>query len=356
MKKNLTLSSLLLFSLAVSGQADISLYNPGFTPEGVSYFLPKTKLKVTVTIQKETYIPGELCGYAERYLKLTDISDKEYENWEIKDIAVTTFGVPDKSQIYIIKFSNKSTAHYVELTPDGVLSAINTQTSKKEEIVSIVEKESINIKTKSYLTEDIALAGSIAKMAELAAKEIYNIRESKNLITRGQADNMPKDGESLKIMLNNLNEQEQALLLLFVGNREITREQFTIEVEPNSNTKRQILFRFSKKLGVLGVDNLGGAPVYIDIENLNLLPLQVPRTENSLKNKSAGKKSNTSLFYIIPGRANVKIYNNLNNYFQEEFAISQFGNIETLSSSLFEKGAKTEVIFNTTTGNVINIK
>lgn len=355
MRNKIALVSLLLVSLSVSGQTDVSTYTPGVTPEGVSYFLPKTKLKIVVTAQKEIYIPGELCGYAERYLRLTNVIDKEYENWEIKEITATTFGVPDKSGIFTIKFVDKSIAHYVELTKDGILSAINVQT-QAEVPIRIVEKENTTIKPKSYLTEDILLAGSTAKMAELAAKEIYSIRESKNLITRGQAENMPKDGESLKIMLESLNEQEQALLLLFTGKTETEIHQFTIEVDPNGNTKRQILFRFSNKLGVLGTENLAGTPVYIDIENLNILPPIAPSADNVKKQRLFGNKENSSLLYRIPGRAVVRIYNNNDSYFQNEFAISQFGNIETLSGSLFEKQTNTQVIFNTTTGNVVNIK
>lgn len=54
-------------------------------------------------------------------------------------------------------------------------------------------------------------------MAELVAKEIYNIRESKNALVRGQADNMPKDGAQLKLMLDHLDEQEQAMTEMFSG-------------------------------------------------------------------------------------------------------------------------------------------
>lgn len=52
-------------------------------------------------------------------------------------------------------------------------------------------------------------------MAELVAKEIYNIRESKNALLRGQADNMPSDGAQLKIMIDNLNLQEEAMTKMF---------------------------------------------------------------------------------------------------------------------------------------------
>ena len=55
-----------------------------------------------------------------------------------------------------------------------------------------------------YMNEDILSAGSTAKMAELTAKDIYDIRESRNQLARGQADFMPKDGTQLRIMMENL--------------------------------------------------------------------------------------------------------------------------------------------------------
>ena len=68
-----------------------------------------------------------------------------------------------------------------------------------------------------YMTEEMLMTSSKAKLAELVAKEIYNIRESKNLIIRGQNEHMPKDAESLRIILAGLEEQEVALSQLFVG-------------------------------------------------------------------------------------------------------------------------------------------
>lgn len=46
-------------------------------------------------------------------------------------------------------------------------------------------------------------------MAELTAREIYNIRDSKNTILRGQAETMPKDGASLQLVIDQLNKQEK---------------------------------------------------------------------------------------------------------------------------------------------------
>ena len=64
-----------------------------------------------------------------------------------------------------------------------------------------------SIDPRSFLTEEILMSNSSAKMAELVAREIYSIRESKNALLRGEADNMPKDGAQLKLRLDNLNQR-----------------------------------------------------------------------------------------------------------------------------------------------------
>lgn len=108
------------------------------------------------------------------------------------------------------------------------------------------------------MTEEILMAGSTAKMAELTAKEIYNIRESKNLILRGQADTMPKDGASLKLIMDNLDKQEKALTQMFAGTTDREDKVFTVLVTPEDNTKDKIVLRFSRLLGALSTDNLAG--------------------------------------------------------------------------------------------------
>ena len=91
------------------------------------------------------------------------------------------------------------------------------------------------------------MASSSAMMAELVAKEIYNIRDSKNAIIRGQADNMPKDGEAMKLMLANLEAQEAAMLEMFTGTTDRETKKYTLRLVPNKDLNKQVLFRFSKK-------------------------------------------------------------------------------------------------------------
>ena len=84
----------LLASLNTLAQ-DINPYVPGNMEEGVVYYLPKTQIEVKVTVTQTTYTPGELCQYANQYLKLQNISVNPNEYWEIKSFQVTPIGVPD---------------------------------------------------------------------------------------------------------------------------------------------------------------------------------------------------------------------------------------------------------------------
>lgn len=337
----------LFTALNVQAQ-DVNNYTPGITDEGVVYYLPKTQIEVQVTATKVTYTPGELCQYANRYLRLQNVSSQPKEYWELKSVKVNTIGVPDPKNAYAVKLKDKSVASQVELTENGIIKAINTTSpQEKETAKATLPEKAKRLDPRTFMTEEILLAGSTNKMAELIAREIYNIRESKNSLTRGQADYMPQDGAALKIMLNNLEEQEKAMTEMFSGFTERTDQTFTFYVEPEKEIKDQIVFRFSTKLGVLKEDNLAGEPFYISIINGNSLP---PADE-----AAKAKKKTEGIIYNIPGKAQVTLKGNGKQYANQEFYLTQFGETEVLIDNLFNKKVNTRVIFNPTTGGIVKI-
>lgn len=338
----------LLLSATAGAQTRVTNYAPGQNEEGITYFLPTTALRITVEAEKTTFTPGDFCRYAEKYLRLADVSSKASELWKIKSIKVVPVGQPNQSQAYTIELKDKTVAPLVELTNDGIIKAINTHNPNKyepeEEAPKAPEK---TLNPRDYMTEDILMAGSTAKMAELTAREIYNIRESKNSLTRGQSEYMPKDGESLKIMLDNLNTQEEALLQLFKGKTVKEERKFTLQLTPTGNIEKDVLFRFSKLLGVVGANNLAGEPVYVSLTNLKNVP--EPNPEEKSKKKLEG------VVYNIPGKAQICIFQGKEKYYEGEFPFAQFGNTEILNKKLFDKKTTTQVIFNPTTGSIVKI-
>ena len=100
MKKSVFALSLLACTAHLAAQ-DISPYLPG-EDEGIVYFLPKTMLEVNVIATRITYHPGELCQYANQYLRMNNVSAEPETYWEIKQIEVTR--PPEK---FLVKKTNR---------------------------------------------------------------------------------------------------------------------------------------------------------------------------------------------------------------------------------------------------------
>lgn len=326
---------------------NINPYLPG-EGEGIAYFLPKTMLEINVIATKVTYTPGDFCQYANRYLRMNDVASEATSYWDIKSIDIKSVGVPDSTKAYVMKLSDKSVASNIEITDEGIIKAINTSAPPIEDEDYILEKSEPCENARRYMTEEILMSGSSAKMAELTAKEIYNIRESKNLILRGQADTMPKDGASLKLIIDNLNKQEKAFTELFTGVYQKEDKLFTFRVSPEELSSKAVALRFSKKLGVLDKDNLAGEPVYISLENISHMPV-APEDEEK------GKKRVKGVLFNIPGKGNVNVTFKGKTIIEKQLPVTQFGNTELLVNDLFNKKINTQVIFNVHTGNILKI-
>ncbi len=336
--------------LTTLAQTAISTYLPGVTPEGAIYLLPKTGIRIAVQVEKTTYAPGELCKYAERYLRIKDVSPTPSVNYRITDIRQEAYAVADTSKHYAIKFDAKTAATNVRLSDDGILLAINadpTTIPATKPFVAAPRPASVN--PRQYMNEETLAAGSTAKMAELIAQDIYEIRESRNLLVRGQADNMPKDGEQLRLMLNQLDKQDQAMTSLFIGITEKDTTEHTITVIPDKMSDQQVLFRFSQKLGLLESDDFAGVPYYYKVEDLKTVP-PVEVIDPKKKNKQA-----PGVYVNVPGKLRSTISDAKGVISTAEFPAGQFGNVELLSGALFNKRYTTRLWLNPLSGAVEKI-
>lgn len=347
MKKIIILTGLLIATTTASAQTEVTAGITRGKEYGVTYALPKTQIEIEVKANKVNYTPGEFGKYADRYLRLTNISADPEEYWELVSVKAKSVGVPDNEHTYFVKMKDKTVAPLIELTEDGIIKSINmplnTNRVAATQVTPAIQKKQIN--PRDLLTEEILMANSSAKMAELIAKEIYSIRESKNALVRGQADNMPKDGEQLKIMLNNLEEQESAMTEMFSGLRNKEEKIFTIRLTPDKELTNEVAFRFSKKLGVVANNDLAGEPIYVNLKNMKTL--NVPQED--------GKKKLEGIAYNVPGKAFVTLTKGKNQLFEGELPVTQFGSIEYLAPALFNKKSTTKVSFNPATGGLIKV-
>lgn len=351
--KKILIAGMLMLGCMASAQTEISKYHPGVTPEGAVYFLPKTALRIVVQVEKTTYTPGDFCKYADRYLRMKDVEQEASVSYKMNSIDLMAFGVADTSKCYAVKYNAKNASANIRLADDGTLMAINATASQPEppaKFTPAPKPKAVN--PRQFMNEDILAAGSTAKMAELTALEIYDIRDSKNQLTRGQADFMPKDGEQMKLMLNQLDMQDNALTQMFTGTvtRDTTEHVFLYY--PDQETDRQILFRLSEKLGLVDADDLSGAPYYISVEDMHSLPAQTANDKK--KKKTAAVKD--GIYVNVPGRIKVTVAKGNRTINSFEVQAAQYGYTELLSGDLFNKRFTTHLTLNPVTGAVAKLE
>ena len=347
MKKTL-LFALSLLSLPMSSQTEVTEYRAGLTPEGITYFLPQTRLHLTLTATCTTVTPGEYAPYAQLFLR-TDVPQKPCQEWQLNTLTVQRYGVADPTQAYSIKLKPKTSAPLVTLTADGCLLSVNATVEQPGELSVPGERvlEEAVGNPQDSKTPEILAAGSPLKAAEIAAGEIYNVRESRLTISKGEADYMPADGAQMQLMMDNLNKQEAGLLSLFKGTTTKKEKTFTLDVTPTENSEK-VLFRFSKDEGLLPADATKGVAYSLVVTN-----------ETAAKDSvsEGAKKSTNDLRYRVPGVARVVIKDgNGQILYNATIPVAQFGRVERLGGDVFNKKMATQVFFDATTGGVKEIK
>ena len=334
----------------LNAQTQLTEYKPGVTPEGAVYFLPKAAFRITMQIEKTTYKPGDFTAYAQRYMRLKDVSQEPSTQYRIISYQLTPIAVVDSTKKYALKFNARTVAANVALSDDGRLLAINAEpTSIKEPTPFEPAPKKQRLNPRQLLTQEILSAGSTAKMAELTAQEIYDLRENRNLLIKGQADFMPKDGEQLRLMLHQIDAQDEALTSMFKGTYDCDTTEHSVTVCPDGSFERQLLFRLSQVYGLADTDDLSGAPYYISVEDMQY----VPTTVNDAAASKAKKKAYEAGVYVnVPGRMRVTLYQGIEAVLNTELPAPQFGNVELLSGDLFNKRYTTHLWLNPLTGGV----
>lgn len=330
---------------------------------GVTYMLPQTEIKIEAEATRQHYEPGQFSKYAERYLRLRDVKQEAETSWTLDEVKVNIVGVPDPSNIYFVEMKDRTTAPLMELTADGIVRSINlpfTGDKKAEQPQAKQQEDEALPDPRTFLTEEILMTNSTAKMAELVAREIYSIRESKNALLRGEAENLPKDGAQLQIMLDNLNKQEKAMVQMFEGKVTTEKHHFTKRVTPEEMSNH-VVFRFSKKLGFVEADDLAGEPVELTIVNKQLIPEQPAEPEGKSSRSiisiltNGNKSAIEGVAYNVPGKADVKLTYQHKDIINTELSLTQFGTREYLADQLFNRNTVTQVQFDVNTGALLKI-
>jgi hypothetical protein len=355
-KKNCFVLSIACFAiLSLHAQTNVIKVNALKSNNyGIQYFLPKTVLEIEAEYGKTERKAGPYAKYASKYLGIDEaqVILENQTDYTLNKLSVKALGVPNKKESYLVELKSKTVAPFVYLTENGLICSINAeyvQPPTAEKVASAPAAAPLKIQPQSVYTEEYLRAGSVSKMAEIAAKNIYRIRESRSDLLTGEAENAPKDGEAMKIVLANLEAQEKVWTELFTGTTATETKTETFQIEPLSEVHQEILFRFARYAGIVDNDDLSGAPVYINLTDLHAVDLE----EADPKRK---EKDVNSIVYNVPGSVAVEIIYDGRSLFKGEFPATQLGKTQRLAPALLEdKKAPAQIYFYPFTGAIKQI-
>lgn len=310
------------------------------------YALPKTVLCFDVEVEKVTQTPGQFYQYSQRYLATTDVITEPKVSYRVKSINMHTEVIADPARTF--QMDMKTACNYPVVNSQGILCGVNISSpeAKTHDIKAVInENEKLATGALLPLGEEFMMAGSIAKLAEGAAKQIYRIRESRMMLLGGDMDAQPSDGKALNTMLEGLDRTEAELTTLFTGKTNIETKIHTITFIPDSVVANKVLFRLSAQRGLVDAGDLGGAPFYINIF-AESIKTQAPDPKSKLEK--------ASIFTVLPAKSKVKITDGSKIYLENELQVSQFGILVPFSERIF-KLRNVKIQIDPNTGRLLSI-
>ena len=200
------------------------------------------------------------------------------------------------------------------------------------------------------ISEEMLQSQSSAKRAELAAAQIYRLRQYRSELLTGQSDAMPPDGNALKIVLDNINAQEAALVAMFVGTTQTYTDVKSMTYTPDEEVTDKIIARVSAIDGIVAADDLSGAPLMLTMKITE-------RGEMPVDDKGITVPFPKNGFaYRIPGKIEVAIKYDGDELFRSQFRTAQFGVTYGLNPNSFtDKKEPIYLIFDPVTGAAAEI-
>lgn len=356
MRHRLIAYALLLAAMAAPAQTTTKLTASKANDFGLIYSLPVTMLDITIETEYEKKEPGEFWNYAKRNLNISDAITAPSQTAKVKSVKIVPRGVADTSNQWMMQFKGGQGV-YVVLNDANLPVAINTDKlpdakSPELPVAKAAEPTPLEVPAAAHaITQDMAMSTSTSKRAALATERIFELRENRSDLISGQADNVPPDGKSMQLALDNLAAQEASLTAMFAGTTKRWTEVNTITLMPDSSDISDLVIaRLSPIDGLVDADDLSGAPIYLSMEVLEkgALPLDEKGMPRPFPKGGVA--------YCIPGTASFTIEYNGRALASQEIDLAQLGITYGLDPKQFaDKKAPAYLLLNPTTGAILTL-
>ncbi len=268
-KKTILLFLLFLnFLVALNGQRIKSYVSVNkLLPEqeapvnSVVYYLPRTIVKVEVSVEQRVYRAGMFSAYSENLLNISPIVRTDSVCWNIVDIKISTIGEADKQKKYSIVASGDASAQFISLSEDGRLLGFNLPNCVEEKIAPDYEVKNdlvvddVTFSAVPFLEKQLKTT-SLPAMALSSAEMIYKLRKRQLKLIGFEYEHHPTDKDLMGYTLTELKRQEQLYEELFIGKSksQIVVKTFLIDSD-RLNNNIEALFNFSNTSGFVETEN-----------------------------------------------------------------------------------------------------
>ena len=325
----------------------------------VVYYMPKTELVIHIDYEVVTQTPGVFYQYAERYLGAEEIIMENNTNCQLRAVRIATESSADTERAYKVTAQKGINTQLVSLSEDGRLVGYGIENAslqfseRSQGELQNGSKAAYSLEAKSEelmpLLEEQFMAGSVAKMAEGAAKQIYRIRETRLNILAGDVEHVPADGKAMELVLNELDKQEQALVALFVGKTQVTHHTHAVRYVPEESVEKEVVCRLSAHNGIVDKNDLSGEPLYLTLvaKKQTLLPAGIADKNTPLLSQ---------IHYNLPGEAQVALTFKGKQMAEQTVAVAQYGVAIPLAQDLFTGKSTPIITISEDTGNILSIE
>ncbi len=336
--------------------------------DGVFYTLPRTVIKVNVTVRIEERHKGPLSEYAERFYGIDDAINFDNTSYDLEDVNISSFTEPDPEQVYYIQAGDPETKELkillVQLDESGYLISANNldaELSSGANVEQIVIDEDIDfmdsergfvvdskihvkidtiirkVAVDTVMTEKLFYRTRIVdktneELASEAMTRIRDIREARqNLLTGFQET--PYTAASLAYMDGELKKQEAENMALFRGKSFSSYDQFTFYYTPEGGSEATSanLFNFSSNTGITKAGSSAGEKVM-----LKFVAAGVADIVGNFPEASTTETYKPGIFYRIPEHSEVLLEWDDEALTKTRITINQFGTVRNLQGHNFK--------------------
>jgi hypothetical protein len=316
-------------------------------------------LVIHIDYEVVTQTPGVFYQYAERYLGAEEIIMENNTNCQLRAVRIATESSADTERAYKVTAQKGINTQLVSLSEDGRLVGYGIENAslqfseRSQGELQNGSKAAYSLEARSEelmpLLEEQFMAGSVAKMADGAAKQIYRIRETRLNILAGDVEHVPADGKAMELVLNELDKQEQALVALFVGKTQVTHHTHAVRYVPGESVEKEVVCRLSAHNGIVDKNDLSGEPLYLTLvaKKQTLLPAGIADKNTPLLSQ---------IHYNLPGEAQVALTFKGKQMAEQNVAVAQYGVAIPLAQDLFTGKATPTIQISAETGNILEIR